>query len=125
MLIIDWLKQRKCISSYKKNAVLGKNIEFGVTGRCTNLSNNPHNIIIGDSSLIMGSLYVSEEGKIEIGDHFYLGNRSFIGSAQSIRIGKCVIISNDVKIYDNNNHPISPAKRLEMSLGGFSNDNWS
>lgn len=125
MLIIDWFKQRKCISSYKKNAVLGKNIEFGVTGRCTNLSNNSHNIIIGDSSLIMGSLYVSEEGIIEIGDHFYLGNRSFIGSAQSIRIGKCGIISNDVKIYDNNNHPISPAKRMEMSLGGFSNDNWS
>lgn len=125
MLIIDWLKQRKCISSYKKNAVLGKNIEFGVTGRCTNLSGNIYNIIIGDSSLIMGSLYVSEKGKIEIGDHFYLGNRSFIGSAQSIRIGKCVMISNDVKIYDNNNHPISPAKRMEMSLGGFSNDNWS
>ena len=35
------------------------------------------------------------------------------------------MISNDVKIYDNNNHPISPAKRMEMSLGGFSNDNWS
>lgn len=73
----------------------------------------------------MGTLYASENGRLDIGDHFYLGNNSLIGSEKSIKIGRCVIISNDVRIYDNNNHPTSPKAREIMSLNGFSNDNWS
>ena len=95
MFPFTWLKKQKCIFTYRRNAVLGQNVQFGYAGRC------------------------------QIGDHFYLGSNSFIGSACEIRIGNCVIISNDVKIYDNNNHPISPSARMEMSLYGFNNDRWS
>ena len=125
MIIIDWLRRRKSIKTFKKNATLGKNIKFGCTGRCTNLSGDPQRISIGEDSFVMGSLYVSKNGKITISDHFYLGNNSFIGSETDIRIGRCVIISNDVRIYDNNNHPTSPESREKMSLNGFSNDNWA
>lgn len=125
MFPFTWLKKQKCIFTYRRNAVLGQNVQFGYAGRCTNLSGDPGRILVGGNSLLQGSLYVSETGKIQIGDHFYLGSNSFIGSACEIRIGNCVMISNDVKIYDNNNHPISPSARMEMSLYGFNNDRWS
>ena len=123
--VIDWLRRRKSIRSYRKNATLGKNIKFGCVARCTNLSGDPQKIKVGETSYVMGSMTVSQNGEITIGDHFYLGNRSVIGSEKSIRIGRCVIISNDVRIYDNNNHPTSPKAREYMSLNGFSNDNWA
>ncbi len=125
MRIIDWYRTQKSIKSYKKNAVLGENINFDVGGRCSNLSGSRDRIKIGDNSKCMGSLYVTANGKIEIGDYFYLGHNSLIGSENSIRIGRCVIISNDVCIYDNNNHPTSPKARENMSLNGFSNENWA
>lgn len=125
MLLIDWYKKQKCQKSYKKGAVLGANIKFGVTGRCANLSGQPSRIQIGADSLVMGSMYITSNGNIEIGDHFYMGSHTFIGSEISIKIGRCVIISNDVCIYDNNNHPTSPKAREKMSLNGFSNDNWA
>ena len=125
MIFINWLRKHKIIRMFRSNAVLGENIKFGCSGGCKNLSGNPLNIKIGESSFIMGSLYVSENGRIDIGDHFYLGNSSLVGSEKSIKIGRCVIISNDVRVYDNNNHPTSPKARELMSLNGFSNDNWS
>lgn len=125
MYIINFIKRKRCELSYKKYAVVGKHNQYGTFGRCINGSKRPQNIIIGDNSKIMGIIATHGEGRIKIGDHFYLGQNSLVGAVQSIRIGKCVIISNDVRIYDNNNHPISPKAREKMSLNGFSNDNWA
>ncbi len=126
MSLINRLRIYKSMRSYRKNATLGGNhIKFSSTGRCFNYSGDRERIKVGDHSMLMGKLYVSPNGSIEIGDHFYLGNNSMIGSEASIRIGNCVIISNDVCIYDNNNHPTSPKARENMSLNGFSNDNWA
>lgn len=36
-----------------------------------------------------------------------------------------MIISNNVTIYDNNNHPISPIKRIEMCKSGFYSELWN
>lgn len=125
MIFVDWYRKLKSARSYEKNATIGKNMKFGVAGRCTNFSNNPQRILVGDDSMVLGSICVTENGSIEIGDHFYLGPHSFIGAETSIKIGRCVIISNDVRVYDNNNHPTSPKAREYMSLNGFTNDNWA
>lgn len=125
MIFIDWFRTCKSAKSYRKNSTLGKNIKFSITGRCTNDSGDKKRIKIGDDSYVMGSVCASKNGTILIGDHFYIGRNSVIGSENSITIGNCVIISNDVCIYDNNNHPISPKARENMSLNGFSNDNWA
>ena len=124
MKLVNWFKVKKSRQSFLKNATLGENVLFDTNGRCTNASGNSKKINIGGNSLIMGSIYVSRNGEISVGDHFYLGRNSFIGSEKSIKIGQCVIVSNDVRIYDNNNHPTSPKERERMSLNGFSNDNW-
>lgn len=124
MKIINWLKTVIKIYRFKKSATLGVNVKFRSTSNCVNESNNKSNIVVGNNSLIGGTLCTQMDGKIITGDYFYLGSNSTLGSIESIKIGKCVIISNDVKIYDNNNHPTSPEAREYMSMNGYSNDNW-
>ena len=124
MYFINLLKTKLKLRQFKKYAKIGKKIKFGPICLCRNGSGNPMNITIADNSYIMGTICTQGNGKIVIGDHFYLGPGSFIGAVESIVIGRCVIISNDVKIYDNNNHPTSPKEREFMSMSGFSNDNW-
>ena len=53
--------------------------------------------------------------EIEIGNNFFIGSNTCIHAKESVLIGDNVIISNNVLITDNNNHPTSPAKRIEMS----------
>ncbi len=45
-----------------------------------------------------------------------------MGSAVSITIGDCVMISHDVFIYDNNNHPLNPRARHELLMSRFRAD---
>ena len=123
MWIFDKLRNYRSRKSYKNNAILGNNIVFGF-GNCFNESNNKKNILIGDNSLILGDMYTADNGKIEIGTNFYLGGNSMIGAINRITIGNGVIISNDVRIFDNNNHPTSPSERMKMSMNGFRNENW-
>ncbi len=125
MFLIEKYKIYKNRKAFQKNAVLGENIKFNSTCKCVNNSGDPKNITIGKNSFVMGTLYITKNGRINIGDNFYLGQNSMIGSEKNVTIGNCVIISNDVRIYDNNNHPISPKARENMSLNGFSNDNWA
>ena len=119
------LKYIRARYEFYNRAELRGELKLGIAARCMNLTRNKSNIVIGSHSYIQGSVYVCDDGKIEIGDHFFLGPASFIGAINSIVIGKCVIIANDVKIYDNNNHPTDPQAREKMSLGGYCNENWS
>ena len=49
-----------------------------------------------------------------------------IGAVETIIIGNDVIIAGNTHIYDNNNHPTDPDKRLEMSRSGdFFGPLWS
>ena len=54
-------------------------------------------------------------GKITVGNNTYIGPSSIIQSKESVTIGNCVIIANSVLIVDNNNHPVDPTMRLQMS----------
>ena len=44
---------------------------------------------------------------------------------ENITIGNCCIISNNVHIYDNNNHPTDVDIRHKMCLNGFYGDAWN
>lgn len=85
----------------------------------------PENIQIGKQCLIYGTVYSMDDGKITIGDHTCIFENSFVGSIQDVKIGNCVIISNHVKIYDNNNHPTDPQTRHDMCMKGFFGEDWS
>ncbi len=90
------------------------------------LGGERENVVIGPDCCLGCTLQTSSNGRISIGSNTYIGNRTLIGAKESVNIGRCVIISDDVIIMDNNNHPVSPEARMEMSLSGsFYGPAWS
>lgn len=79
----------------------------------------PKNAIrIGDHACIDGTIEVYENGRIEIGNNFFLG-RSRIYCAHKISIGNYVLISDSVSVMDSNLHPMRATLRREIS------DSWA
>lgn len=115
----------KC--KYKKNIFLNNsinkgNLEIGPHSNCINLTNKKQNILIGSNVTIHGKIICQGKGRITIGDYTNIRFNSEIGAVNSIKIGKYVIISHDIYIYDNNNHPISPKKRMILSKSKFEDE---
>jgi len=100
---------------FQKNAVLGTNIQFSYSSGCVNMGRK-EDITIGNHGCCFCLLQALYGGKIEIGNNFYIGTGTVLQSKEKIIIGNNVIISNNVLIVDNNNHPVSPKKRVKMSL---------
>ena len=107
---------------FEKYATVGKDLKLFSASNC--VADAPGLIRIGDHCEIHGTLQSMNKGEIVIGDHTAIFSRSIVGSGQSIRIGSCVVISNQVHIYDNNNHPIDPDVRHQMCLEGFHTESW-
>lgn len=68
------------------------------------------NIFLGEGVFLDGTLECYSKGKIYIEEHSFIG-RSRIFASQKVRIGKGVLISDNVVIMDSNLHPISSIKR--------------
>ncbi len=83
----------------------------------TSIVNNgaKDNIHIGSHCFVFCTIQALWGGKISIGKDTYIGAKSIIQSKEQVDIGNSVIISNDVVICDNNNHPTDPDQRLAMS----------
>ena len=110
---------------FLKNAIVGRQTKFDECSSCINLSRDKKKITIGNDCCIRGIVKINENGTILIGNNTYIGGNSIIGSAENITIGNAVIISTEVHIYDNNNHPISPVKRKRMcECGDFFGKEW-
>lgn len=107
---------------FEKYACLGEGLNICSRANCS--ADKPGLINVGNNCRVYGALQSMGEGKITIGDHTCIYERTIIGSVDSITIGNCVIISNQVHIYDNNNHPTSPSVRHQMCLNGFEGEAW-
>lgn len=116
------IKRRYKYKKFRQYTQFGDHLELSSTSDCG--ADAAGTIKIGNHCRIFGTLLTQDQGKIQIGDHTCIYARSFVGSVDSITIGNCVVISNHVHIFDNNNHPISPAKRHQMCLYGFDGDSW-
>ena len=117
------IKLRYKYKKFQKYAEVGKNLNLCVRANCS--ADVPGLIKIGDDCRVYGSILSQAGGTVTIGDHCCIYERSIVGSVSDIRIGNCVIISNHVHIYDNNNHPTDPGKRHEMCMNGFEGPAWS
>lgn len=111
-------------NQFDKGAVVGEKTRFGQMARCINHAGKKEQLWIGKKCDIDSVITVHKEGKIKIGDCTTIRYDSVIGSVESVYIGSHVIISNNVHIYDNNNHPISPQIRWEMCENGFYGSMW-
>jgi len=118
--ILRWVAMR----NFSRNCLLGDKFSCGPRASCFNESGNPANITIGKNVEIMGRLITQGSGTIRIGNHSTIRHDSRIQSVLSVEIGDFAIISNNVIITDNNNHPISPEKRKEMLVSGFYGPAW-
>ena len=116
------IKKEYKFQQFKKYASFGEGLDISQNAACS--AEQKGMIRIGNHCRVYGTLESQGSGKIQIGDHTCIYNKTVIGSSESIRIGQCVIISNHIHIYDNNNHPISPEVRHTMCMGGFEGDPW-
>ncbi len=82
-------------------------------------------IVIGNSVMLHGRLISQCHGKIVLGDFVNIRQGTIIGSACAVNIGVGTIISNDVTIMDNNNHPTCPVARKMMVRSGWGSASWN
>jgi len=108
--------------NFKKNAHVGINTSFGSLSNCFNEGGK---IEIGDYCDIHAVISCKKNADIKIGSYTTIRGGSVVGAVEKVEIGNNVIISNNVTIYDNNNHPTSPQKREEMCKSGFYSELWN
>ena len=116
------VKRRYKYSLFRRYAEFGEDLDLCAGSNCS--AEQPGKIAIGDHCRIFGRLQTQGSGEIRIGNHTCIYQDTVIGSAESIRIRDCVIISNHVHIYDNNNHPTDPDVRRKMCMAGFDGEAW-
>ena len=121
--ILDYIRCYKNRREFDKCSVHGDDLVVRFTSHCS--SRCRENIVIGQGCEIKGKLVSYEEGKITIGNNVFVSFSSYIGAMDSVTIGDDVIISTNVRIFDNNNHPTSPEARRKMSHSDFYGDLWS
>lgn len=116
-MVKKWIRKlitKKRERTFIQKAEVGKNVKFATSSHCVN-SGPKTNITIGTHGCCFGGFQALCGGKISIGDNFYIGSGTYIQAKEQITIGDNVIISNDVLIVDNNNHPTEPEERLKLS----------
>lgn len=110
---------------FSKKVIVGKSILFGRSSEIELQDNSQKgDIVIADDVMMLGKLISQNGGKISISKKVNIRGESIIGSVNRISIGEGTIISNNVTIMDNNNHPVSPDERKRMVESGWSMDSW-
>lgn len=118
---MDFLRGARNRREFKRNGVYGKKLTFRFTSHCR--AANKGDVVIGDGCEIKGSLRSFEGGKIKIGNNLFVNFRSYVGATDSVEIGDDGVVATDARIFDNNNHPTSPAERRRLSrCGNFYGD---
>lgn len=105
--------------AFRRLARVDEGSYIGPNALASNPSGDPGRVSIGRNASILGRLYVQGDGRIDIGDYTTVRYGSVIQAVESVEIGSHVIISHDVVIQDNNNHPTSPRARHELSESKF------
>lgn len=106
----------------KENATIGPRTRFGAGAEIFNIHGDRSRVSIGADSHLDGHLQIfAHEGRIEIGDWFFLGAGSTVWSSDpiGIKIGKRVLVSSGVVIHDTNSHPMDPEKRFAQTTAIF------
>ena len=99
---------------FYKNAKTDPSTVFQVSASCRN-GGAHSNITIASHCTIAAEFIACFGGRISVGENTYIGPGTSIQAKENVSIGNNVIIANNVVLVDNNNHPVEPEKRLEMS----------
>lgn len=110
---------------HRKVAVIGGGCVFGLNSRVINKTGIKDAITIGDNVMMHGTIIVEGNGSVKLNDKVNIRRETYLGSTCSIIIGEGTIISDNVSIMDNNNHPTKPDDRKQMVASGWSTPLWS
>jgi len=109
----------------RSNAIIGKNFLSNYRGRVVLGNGSKKNDVIIKNNVMMHGVIRSESnGKVTIDEFTSIREGCKIHCLENIKIGKYVIMSQNIIISDNNNHPTSPYKRKEMIISGWSTSKW-
>ena len=75
-----------------------------------------HHVRVGNRNTWVVGLKVYEDPVLKIGNHTTLGHMNMISVAQKVVIGDHCLFAGEVKIFDNNSHPLDPQKRRERVI---------
>ncbi len=116
------IKRTIKLKQFRKLATCGERLSVGPE---SNISVESGSLVtIGHHCDIIGSIIAKCNSHISIGDFTTIRGNSIVGAACRITIGNYVIISNNVHIYDNNNHPTPPYERIKLCESGFYSALW-
>ncbi len=124
MQSVKVLREKRALRDLSKIGKLGNNVHVTPTFRCRYFGSVSKPIQIGNNTSLAGEFYLEGKGQISVGNYCSFRERTFIGALYSVEIGNHVFGAADVYICDNNNHPISPKARLEMTLQPPGTSSW-
>jgi len=91
----------------------GRNTKIEIMG-----GSKKSDIIIGDNVKLYGRIISTNGGKVIIENDVHVGPFTLIGSAELVHIKRHAMISSNVTIMDNNNHPVDPDERKKINTKG-------
>ena len=120
--LLGKLKARYKSYIFHKKAIIGENTIIGAGANC--FTTSKEQIEIGHNCDIQAIITAKENAVVKIGNYTTIRGNSVVGASIGITIGDYVINSNNVTIFDNNNHPTNPEKRKQMCQSGFYGELW-
>lgn len=121
--LIHRLYKKRLHLKFSKKALLDKDVDFNKTSQMSISNGSTRNdIIIGANVLMHARLISQNGGKIIFEANTQIGYNSFVGAVESITIKQGTVISNNVTIVDNNNHPVNPYDRIIMQKSKVGSD---
>lgn len=117
--IINLFERRKLITNRKRAILLGSTYKFGKSSNIILLDGSKKDdIVLSDNIYLYGNIASQAGGKIIIGKNVWIGGGTVIGAVNKIEIGEYTLMSSNITIIDNNNHPVNPEDRLIMREKG-------
>jgi acetyltransferase-like isoleucine patch superfamily enzyme len=89
---------------------VAEGVMLGTMARLINLA-GPDAIMIGSNAVIRGILRNEPDGRIDIGEHVYIGDQVIISASSELSIGHETLVAHGAQIFDNDTHPVNAEER--------------
>jgi acetyltransferase-like isoleucine patch superfamily enzyme len=116
---IKFLRRRTLRKLFASLGVAAETVEFSnrfwITGDGGHAL-RPGQLSIGRCTVLDGRIVIGRDGILSIGSHCSFREGTRVSAKEKVIIGSHVFGAEDVFISDNNNHPLSPRLRREMTM---------
>jgi len=101
--------------SYRRDFCLPASTQIGGTFLVQGQPGNSGALAVGENGKLFGRVnFLGTHGRIQIGEHCFLGENSVVWCASEIQIGNRCLISHGVNIHDTDSHPLEMGDRAEQ-----------